>query len=144
MDRRLTLLFGGLFFLIVFGGMQFIWIYDHCDVDCATLLLVDVMVILGSISLVEFLIAREKPLDTSSKEKDNNTVPNPPSNQNRLIWARAIVRVVLSTILLSSSLFVQGTFVILVTGPPIGFGITALVRGIMGWLPALPHQSNSK
>lgn len=144
MSRRQTLIWAGLFFLASFGGMQLIWLYDHCSKRCETLWAINGLVILATIALIESLIAQRRPLDLKQYQERYKYIADYLPRGNRLVWISAILRVILSSMILSLPLFFQGAFVILVTAPPIGVGLVALVRGIAGWLPPLPEHNITK
>ncbi len=135
-NRRLGITLGSLFLITVPGWGAVYGLNRQCtqlsQADCRFLWILLFCSILGTILLVETLLILRK---DRAKQGETTLLNRTPQLSSSQIWSRSIIRILLSTLMLSLPVIIQGAFAATGFGIMVGLGIDFLVRGIMGWLP---------
>jgi hypothetical protein len=141
--RRLNVIFGSLFMITVPGWGVVYGLNRQCtqlsQADCRFLWILLFFSILGAILLVETLLILQK---DRAKREETTSLNRTTQLSSSQIWSRSIIRILLSTVMLSLPVIIQGAFAATGFGIIVGFGIDFLIRGIMGWLP-LPKDAGN-
>ncbi|MCB8923675.1 MAG: hypothetical protein H6662_18975 [Ardenticatenaceae bacterium] len=136
-DRK-TFVIIGVTLLVVSGYAGFGWVFQHCgevSVRCSTLVFILLGTIAGTILLIESL--------HYMKEKSSNYAQQTVTSreQKTSVWIKSVLRIILSSVLLSTPLLVRGVINILFWGCLCGLAIDGLVRFYFGRLPLMKTPS---
>ncbi len=128
---------GSIFMLIIIGSIMISSINDNCRYllfpDCSMLWAVSIISIFGGIWLTEtFVTGTRAQLHNKEKEPNIESTQKQPSPS---VWTRSIIRIMLTSIILSLPIIAQGAFISLVCGLGIGSSLDIAIRGLANKLP---------
>ncbi len=114
------------------------WLHENCtplDNNCRGLILFGGIVTVLTILYIENNIRRQKKRGEWYDRKQETHIPR--KKNPKRVWIISIGRILLTTLLLSLSMVVQGGFVMLVSGVLFGMGLDGLIRGLTGNIPPI-------
>ena len=120
----------GVFLLIIAGGLAIYDINKRCvrlpQNECNSLWILFIVAIIGGGLLTETLIKKkiQDGVETSNTSNQDNYTKRSTSQ----IWGASIVRIILSTFMLSLPILFQGAFVVSVVGMFVGSVLVVLYR----------------
>lgn len=129
-EQGVVVLFG-LLFVVFFCFIEIRWLYNNCGSlggDCLYLTLFGIIVVITTIVIIELSTKyRKKRWKWYQMEKVSIDKKN-----NNYVWTKSVVRIMLTSLLLSFSLFLQGAFGMLLSGVFVGLGLEMIVKGLTG------------
>ncbi len=121
--------------ILLFCFIEIRWLFDNCETlgnDCQLLIFFGIMVVTMTIISVETYIKHQQIQGKWYQQKREVK-----TKKQKLVWTKAILRITLTSLLLSLPLFIQGGLGMLLSGVVIGLGLDVGIRGLTNNLPPL-------